>query len=148
MPMELPDGSLLDQGAWASASVTLGPGPQPVTTCLESRNTIGSVDPYTVYMIDILPRTAGGDPIHIPLDIDDLFFAQIEPPTPPFRYDVDPADVPSITIPPDPIPEPMPEVTIPGPLPEPAGSPDWLVRIAFGIAGLILGAGSLLAFRK
>jgi hypothetical protein len=97
MPMQMPDGSVLDQGAWASTSVTLGPGPQPVTTCLEARNTIGSVDPHTVYMIDILPRTAGGDPIHIPLDIDDLFFARLVPPTPPFLLDFDPADLPGFT---------------------------------------------------
>ena len=148
MPMTMPDGSIRDQGAWASASITLGPGPQPVTHCLQARNTLGSVDPYTVYMIDILPRTAAGDPIHIPLDIDDLFFARIEPPTPPFRYDVDPDTVPAaptITVP----PEPIPEVTIPAPVPEtPDPSSDWPLRLAFGFAGLILGAGSLFAFRR
>jgi len=149
--MERPDNTILDQGAWDTVSITLGPGPQPVAFCLMATNTIGSTHWKTVYLIDILPRTTGGDPVHIPVDIDDLFYGSY-PVIGPMLSD----DIPELVTVPStlatiPVPE-LPEVSIPIPEPDPVGpvsdSSDLVVRIAFGLAGLIIGAGAILALRR
>jgi len=148
MPMERPDGTVLDQGAWDTVSITLGPGPQPVAFCLMATNTIGNAYFETVYLIDILPRTTGGDPVHIPIDIDDMFYGPYDEDSPfVFGEIPDQAEL-TITI-------PMPELvedTIPIPGPDPAApvsdSSDLVIRIAFGLGGLLIGAGAVLALRR
>jgi len=80
MPMERPDATILDQGAWDTVSITLGPGPQPVAYCLMATNTIGDTHWKTAYLIDILPLTMGGDPIpNMRVDIDDMFYGSYPP---------------------------------------------------------------------
>ena len=146
--MERPDTTILDQGAWDTVSITLGPGPQPVTFCLMATNTIGDTHWKTAYLIDIRPRTTGGDPVHIPVDIDDLFYG-----TYPVIGPIVSDDIPGLVTVPSTITVPeLPEVSIPIPEPDPVGpvsdSSDLVVRIAFGLAGLIIGAGAILAMRR
>lgn len=74
MPLEYVDGRVVEQGAWETVTLTLGPGPQPVTHCIIATNTLGDLDPKTVYVVDILARTADGQPLDIALDIDDMFY--------------------------------------------------------------------------
>ena len=74
MPLEYVDARVLDQGAWETVTVTLGPGPQPVTHCLVATNTLGELDPKTVYVVDILVRGVDGEPLDIAVDIDDVFY--------------------------------------------------------------------------
>ncbi|HNJ98966.1 MAG TPA: hypothetical protein PLV13_12630, partial [Ilumatobacteraceae bacterium] len=69
MPLEYIDGRLVQQGAWDTVTVTLGPGPQPVRTCVIAVNTLGDLDPMTVYTIDIVAHTPDGAPLDIALDI-------------------------------------------------------------------------------
>ena len=148
MPMEMPDGTVLDQGAWDTVSITLGPGPQPVTQCLMAFNTLGPTDPYSVHLIDILPRTVGGVPVHIPVDIDDVFYGVNDPVIPPLVFDELP--VPGTVAPPiitTPVTLPFIEQPIePFDLsPAPSDLP-W--RIAIGLAGLFVGVGAMWAFRR
>lgn len=144
MPMELPDGTILDQGAWETVSITLGPGPQPVVYCLIAYDTVpGTPHPETIYLIDILPRTADGTPVHIPVDIDDFFYGSgpASVPTPSFLLDVElpvADDVPPVTT-------VTTIVDIGDPPPDPS---DWPFRIVFAILGVILGGGAaVLAMR-
>jgi len=150
MPMERPDATILDQGAWDTVSITLGPGPQPVAFCLMATNTIGSTHWKTAYLIDILPRTTGGDPVHIPVDIDDLFYGSYPAIGPSL-----PDEIPELVTVPSTItvPEvPIPTASIPIPEPDPvepvSDSSDLVIRIAFGLAGLIIGAGAILAMKR
>jgi hypothetical protein len=148
MPMERPDATILDQGAWDTVSITLGPGPQPVAFCLMATNTIGSTHWKTAYLIDILPRTTGGDPVHIPVDIDDLFYGSY-PDIGPIVTD----DIPELITVPSTITVPeIPEVSIPIPGPDPvepvSDSSDLVIRVAFGLAGLVIGAGAILVMKR
>jgi len=111
-------------------------------------NTIGNAYFETVYLIDILPRTTGGEPVHIPVDVDDMFYGPYDEDLP-FVFGEIPDQVElTSTIP---VPE-LIEDTIPIPGPDPAApvsdSLDLVVRIAFGLAGLIIGAGAILAMRR
>jgi hypothetical protein len=128
---------------WDPVSVTLGPGPQSVTHCLMATNTSGPSHRWAIHHFEIRPKDASGAYVHIPVDIDDLFFG-VYPELPPI--DGGDAPIPSTTLiapPADPVPPAG------DPLPEPASEPsDWPLRIGFGLAGLILGAGSLFAFKK
>ncbi len=116
LPYHELDGTITE-GAWDTVSVTLGPGPQPVTTCFMATNTEGIGHPqYSTWLIDIYPRTPDGDPLHVPIDIDDVFYgssgpsvADIELGTPvPVSSTLAtlPDQLPVETIPPVPTPEP------------------------------------------
>jgi len=74
MPMVLDDGAVLDQADWDPVSVTLGPGPQPVAYCLIAENTVGELDPKTVYLVDVVVESSDGEPLAVPVDVDDVFY--------------------------------------------------------------------------
>ncbi len=127
MPMEAPDGTTIEQGSWEPVTLTLGPGPQPVTHCIIARNTIGEVDPASVFLIDILPRTVDGEPLHIPLDIDDFFYGLNEHPEVPFL-----------------LPPYVVESVVESVVDSSPSFPWWLLLLA----GLVIGAGAMWAFRR
>ena len=61
--------------AWPPVTVTLGPGPQPVTTCVYLENASGVGHPFfSTWLIDVYPRHADGTLIHLPIGIDDVFY--------------------------------------------------------------------------
>jgi len=74
LPFHELDGSITE-ASWDSVTVTLGPGPQPITTCVYLENTLGVGHPlFSTWLIDVYPRHADGTLIHLPIGIDDLFY--------------------------------------------------------------------------
>lgn len=65
--------------SWDPVTVTLGPGPQPVTTCVLIRNTAGAVPEDVAWSLDIIPRSPDGEPLHLIIEIDDLFYGAAGP---------------------------------------------------------------------
>jgi len=99
----------------------------------------------SVYLIDILPRTPGGDPVHIPVDIDDLFYGFNGPVTLPVIDELRTTIAPPVIT--SPVTLPLIEQPI-APFEFPPSHSHLPWRIAFGLAGLVVGVGAMMLLRR
>ena len=85
--------------------------------------------------------------MHIPVDIDDVFYGINEPRIPPLRFD----EMPELVITTITLPELAPEATLATipvpiePLPDPSDLP---LRILFALGGLFVGTGAMWGLRR
>jgi len=73
LPFHDIDGTVVS-GSWDPVTITLGPGPQPIETCVYLENPGVGHAPFSTWHVDITPRHPDGTPIHLPVGIDDLFY--------------------------------------------------------------------------
>jgi Tol biopolymer transport system component len=73
LPFHEIDGSVTAV-AWDPITITLGPGPQPITECVFLENPGVGHPLFSTWLVDIVPRHVDGTPIHLPVGIDDLFY--------------------------------------------------------------------------
>ena len=123
---------------WGTARALLPAEPQSITKCLMLENPTGFAHDWAIYQIEISARTLGGEPFEFfAFEIDDVFFGANESPMPVAAAEVTvpEADFTSAAT--------LPDIGLPPP--EPSDLP-W--RMAFGLAGLLIGAGAFWAFRR
>jgi len=144
LPYHELDGSITE-GSWPAVSVTLGPGPQPVTTCIIAFNTGGIGHPlYSTWLIDVYPRTSTGESLRVPIGIDDVFYGSAGIGS----IDFDPGDLTPV---PATVPLPAPAATVTTLAAAAAEEDPGSDVILFGLlalGGVILGAGAMLLFRR
>ena len=135
----LATGALVEND-WGTVRAYLGVGAQPVTKCLMISDPNGIRGPIGTYIIELEARTLEGDPLHewAAFEIDDVFFG----------VDEDPMTASADS----PIPEDDDEVVVVATLPdigEPPPDPsDLPARLVFLGAGLLLGVGGVMAWRR
>jgi hypothetical protein len=123
---------------WGTARVILPAEPVSITECLMLENPTGFAHDFAIYQIEISARTLGGEPFEFfAYEIDDVFFGVNEPPMTMAAPEVTTAE---------------PDITVAATLPDigepPPDSSDLPWRIAFLLAGLLIGAGGYWAFRR
>jgi len=144
LPYHELDGSITE-GSWPTVSVTLGPGPQPVTTCIIALNTAGIGHPlYSTWLVDVYPKAADGSALHVPIGIDDVFYGSSGI----GAIDFDPGDLTPV---PATVPLPAAVTTVTtldaAAAEEDAGS-DALLFGLLALGGVIVGAGAMLLLRR
>lgn len=145
LPVYELDGSVFEVG-WDELTVTLGPGPQAVTTCvlLENAPRRNGYIGGSTWKVDIVPHHLDGSPIHLILEMDDVFYGTNAPVS---------LEVPVPVFPP---PETtttteltLPFIEQPIELPELPSGPSYLPwMIASVLVGLMVGAGVMWGFRR